>query len=94
MGRDLEICVRKPGGWTVHEIGHAVSPFHSRLYWLSRDRWGSAVALRARNEVDCDSVHHRDDRGDTLDENLVVSWDIAIAVAAIAATVWNVGRFA
>src|SRR5262249_53687079 len=34
VGGDLEICVRKSGSWTLHEIGHAISPFDCRLCWL------------------------------------------------------------
>src|SRR5215468_188639 len=77
--------VLKSGRRSLHEIGHAVPPFHRRLCRLPRDRWGIVAAFRSHDAADCDSVHHRNDRGRILDENLDVSWDIAIAVAAVAA---------
>src|SRR6516164_3353459 len=71
VGRGLEICVCKPGGRALYETGNAVSPLYGRLRRLPRDRWGIAVAFRPHDAADRYSVHHRDGRGDTLDENLV-----------------------
>src|SRR5215831_16146951 len=86
--------VLKSGSRSLHEIGHAVPPFHRRLCRHPRDRWRIVAAFRFHDAADCDSVHHRDDRGHTLDENLDVSRHITIAFAAGAAADWNVGRFA
>src|SRR5215470_17843974 len=55
---------------------------------------GGILLLSGLMTADCDSVHHRDDRGHPVDENLVISRDIAIAFAAVAAAVGNVGGFA
>ena len=52
------------------------------------------AAVRAHDAADRDSVHRRNDRGHSLDENRAVSRNINIAFAAIAAAGWDVGRFA
>src|SRR5215510_5190547 len=91
LGRAVEVCLHQPRSWPLHKTGNSVSALHRDLRWRLGNYWRAAVARGLYDKSDCNPVCHRDDCGDSLDEDFLVSGNLAFASAASAAPSWILG---
>ncbi len=76
------------------KLGIPFPAFTASFRRIPRDLRRPAVAGRPDDKADCDPVCRRDDRSDTFNEDLVVSGNVAVAVAAGTSSGWILGRTA
>jgi hypothetical protein len=88
------VCRKCGSSRALLKTRNAASSSHGKLCRVSGNRSRLAVDYWSPYSSDRGSIHHRDDGGDPLHEDLFVSWHFAVATAASAAKGWNVGRIA
>ena len=69
LGRHPQVRVRQPGSRPLHEVGDTAAGSQRPLRRRARDRRGRAASPRLRHASHCHRVHHRDGRGNSLDED-------------------------